>query len=91
MCETCPSAEVLDDGLCGNCKFRSLDQTYTEEWRQWMDNLQRLWLWSEAGYDIRDEDLSFDDWQALAVIARHFKMRDLRDLSNAIGGGSSGS
>jgi hypothetical protein len=86
VCENCPVVEVLEDGFCGMCKYRELDQTYTPEWRAWIDNLLRLWAWSEAGYRIEDE-LEFEDWQALAVIGRHYKMKDLAELAKAMGGG----
>jgi hypothetical protein len=87
VCENCPATEVLEDGFCGMCKYRELDQTYTAEWKAWIENLQRLWAWSEAGYVIQ-EPLEFEDWEVLAVIARHYKARDMAELAKAMGGGS---
>lgn len=40
-------------------------------------NLQRLYLWREAGYVIEREELDFDQWQALATITRWHEVQDV--------------
>ena len=42
-----------------------------------MENLTRLYTWNKAGYDLGEEGLGFEDWQALAVITRYYEVKDL--------------
>lgn len=64
------------------CPFRKFDELYPREFREWISNITRLYTWRKAGYEIRDE-LSFEDWQALAFIARWYEVKDLEATAAA--------
>ncbi len=59
------------------CKLRELDKRFPVEFRGWLDNLTRPNLWRKTGYPIGRDELSFDEWQALAVITRYYEVTDL--------------
>ncbi len=48
-----------------------------------MANLTRLYLWRKAGYPLAPDDLSFEDWQALAIITRHYEVKDFEAVLRA--------
>ena len=78
-CRECP-APVCDrdeEGYCGVCKMRALQAQFPPEFRYWVSNLEQLYLWREAGYIIPNDLLDFEQWQALALITRHYKVKDL--------------
>ena len=66
-----------DEGYCGVCKFRKLEDRFPEEFRGWIGNLNRLHAWRKAGSDLTAEELGFEDWQALATITRFYEVRDI--------------
>ena len=59
------------------CKLRALELRFPPEFRGWIENLTRLWLWGKAGYPLDREALSFEDWQALAEISRFYEVKDI--------------
>jgi hypothetical protein len=59
------------------CKLRALELRFPAEFREWVNNLIRLWSWRKAGYSLEQEGLDFNQWQALSYITRHFEVKDL--------------
>jgi hypothetical protein len=57
--------------------LRPLEKKFPLEFREWLANLQRLYLWSKAGYTIPNEMLDFEQWQALAVLTRYYEVKDI--------------
>ncbi len=76
MCNECPAVKC-EEGYCGICKFRKLEELFPAEFRLWVENLMRLHGWRKAGYTIGEHELEFEDWQALAVITRWFEVKDI--------------
>lgn len=66
-----------------------LDERFPAPFRAWVENLKRLYLWHKAGYSLDSEDLTFDEWTALAYITRHYELKDLQAIMPT-GGTSSG-
>lgn len=65
------------------CKRRKLDERFPAEFRGWVENLKRLYLWHKAGYSMDRENLSFEQWDALARITRFYEVRDLQSIMPA--------
>lgn len=65
------------------CKLKSLEYQFPAEFREWVANLERLYLWVKAGYPLRANDLEWDAWQALAMITRYREVKDLEALARA--------
>lgn len=55
--------------------MRRYDALYPAEFRAWVGDLIRLHNWRRAGYGITEE-LSAEQWDALALITRWFEVRD---------------
>mgnify|MGYP005868104013 FL=1 len=63
--------------------MRPLERKFPAEFREWVANLTRLYLWRKAGYPLAAEDLEFEEWQALAIITRHYEVKDFEALMRA--------
>lgn len=78
-CRECPSRRTGDldeEGYCPVCPMRRYDTLYPAEFRAWVGDLIRLHNWRKAGYAI-SEELSAEQWDALALITRWFEVRDV--------------
>ncbi len=62
------------------CKLRAIEERFPEDFRAWLSNLTRLQQWHKAGYPMDREELSYEDWQALATITRFYEVKDLEAL-----------
>jgi hypothetical protein len=81
-CDECPAAIRDDDGYCGVCKLRALEERFPLDFRAWISNLTRLSQWGKAGYPLGEEGLNYEDWQALATIRRFYEVKDLEALAS---------
>jgi hypothetical protein len=72
-------------GYCSICKLRPLDERFPAEFRAWVENLKRLYLWHKAGYSLDSEGLSFEEWGALSYITRHYELKDLQAIMPTAG------
>ncbi|MFB3828961.1 MAG: hypothetical protein ACE15B_19500 [Bryobacteraceae bacterium] len=79
-CAECP-AEKGEDGYCEVCKTRPLEEKFSADFRAWVENLQRLYLWHKAGYALESEGLSFEEWQVLGYLTRYYELKDLEALA----------
>ncbi len=61
------------------CKFRPLEERYDDEFLCWVGEKMRLVRWMNANFPA-PADLSFEDWEALAVIKEHNDARQLKAL-----------
>jgi len=75
-----------DDGYCSVCKLRPLNARFPEAFREWVNNLIRLYLWHKAGYQIESEELDFEQWQTLAEITRYYEVKDAEAMLKASAG-----
>lgn len=75
------------DGYCTACRLRRIDARFPQEFREWISNLTRLFLWKKAGYDVNQEPLSYEDWNALAEITRYYTVKDAEAAAKMIGAG----
>ena len=66
------------------CKTRPLDLKFSPEFRGWVENLKRLYLWHKAGYSLDSEGLTFAEWAALSYITRFYELKDLQSLIPAV-------
>ncbi|MGE5487571.1 MAG: hypothetical protein ACM3ZB_07095 [bacterium] len=62
------------------CKLKPLERRFPAGFREWVANLERLYLWRKAGYPLQANDLEFEAWQALAMITRYHEVKDLEAL-----------
>jgi hypothetical protein len=62
------------------CKLRPLERRFPADFREWIANLERLYLWRKAGYPLRANDLEWEAWQALAIITRYHEVKDLEAM-----------
>ncbi len=69
------------------CKLRPLEQRFTLEFRAWVANLTRLYQWHKAGYSLDFEDLSYDEWNCLALITAWYDARALAAVMPIAAGG----
>jgi hypothetical protein len=69
--------------------MRAIDERFPHEFRGWVENLKRLFLWRRAGYQIPRDELTFDQWTALATITRHYELKE-QPAVVAVGAGSGG-
>lgn len=56
--------------------MRRLDSLFPPDFREWIDNLTRLYNWRQAGYAIPPDELTFEGWNVLALITRWYEMKD---------------
>ncbi len=84
-CAECPAGENDHDeeGYCSVCKLKSLEYRFPTEFREWVANLERLYLWVKAGYPLRAYELEFEGWQALAMITRYREVKDFEALARS--------
>jgi hypothetical protein len=84
-CNQCRSPERDHDaeGYCSVCKLRPLEQKFPAEFRAWVTNLTRLYLWRKAGYPLAADELSFEEWGALAIITRWYEVKDTEAMLRA--------
>jgi hypothetical protein len=82
-CAECPagSNDHDDEGYCSVCKLRPLERRFPAEFREWIANLERLYLWVKAGYPLQANDLEWEAWQGLAMITRWHEVKDLEALT----------
>jgi hypothetical protein len=54
-CGECEAPDVGrdEDGYCSICKLKPLLEKFSWYFRAWVENLQRLYVWCKAGYQIR--------------------------------------
>jgi len=78
---------MQSDGYCTPCRLRRIDARFPQEFREWISNLTRLFLWRKAGYNLDSEPLSFEDWAALAEITRYYAVKDAEAAAKMLGAG----
>lgn len=74
-----------EEGYCGVCKLRKLHDRFPFEFRAWVENLKRLYLWQKAGYPLAVDELTFADMNALAQLSRYYEVKDQEAMIRSIG------
>jgi hypothetical protein len=89
-CASCraPQHDIQADGRCTVCPLRAVETKYSDEFRAWLANLTRLYGWHQAGYSLDGEELSTDQWDALAAIHRWHRVKDIEDQVRMFGASS---
>ncbi len=82
--------EIADpDGRCARCGKREKIERFGEDFRAWLAFLIDLYNRMRAGWRVRNNELTLEEWRALARIQEHFSMkREAEILAMAKGEGS---
>ncbi|MCB1020333.1 MAG: hypothetical protein KDC27_10410 [Acidobacteria bacterium] len=64
--------------------MRASELRFGLEFRGWMAELERLHWWVRAGYPLDPSTLSFEEMEALAMIARYRAVEDMRAQQPAV-------
>lgn len=83
-CSKCPYQLKGEEDKCKDgkgrpiCKLGPIEQMFSEPFREWVANLTRIHGWVKAGYRLSPNELSYEEWDALAVITRWYEVKDIQ-------------
>ncbi len=77
QCRTCQVDEevVNPEAACAACDVRKLQARFPREFVQWLDALVDLYNRNQAGWRIGNDDLSLEEWRALAKVREWYELR----------------
>lgn len=79
---------VADPGaqcLPANCPRRRLYETFPPEFRIWVGNMTDLYDRMQAGFLVRNDDLSLEEWRAVARIKQFYETKRLAQTAGLDG------
>lgn len=87
-CRECPVLhEVADpDAQCARCPKREKIDRYPRPLRHKVGALIDLWDRMQAGFRVGNDDITLDEWRAIARIRQFYELRQELQLAGLIGG-----
>lgn len=65
------------DEQCAACKKAKRIERFNPEFRSWLEFMIDLWDRMQAGWQVRNDELTLEEWRALARIGQFYRQREM--------------